>query len=90
MHFVYIIQSISTNRFYIGETKNLSDRLQRHNQNRSKATKNRGPWKVVIVCAMKNKSEAVKLERRLKALKNSRKAIEYLLKHCESIEHSDF
>ncbi len=90
MHYVYIIRSLSSGRFYIGETSNLQDRLIRHNQNRSKATKNRGPWKIVIYCVVQNKSQAVKLERKLKSLKNSRKAIEYLQHHCNSGEHSDF
>ncbi len=90
MHYVYIIRSISSGRFYIGETSNLQDRLNRHNQNRSKATKNRGPWEIVIYCVVQNKSQAAKLEHKLKSLKNSRKAIEYLQKHCEPVEHSDF
>jgi predicted GIY-YIG superfamily endonuclease len=32
MHYVYIIQSqISSNRHYIGSTKNLDNRLKQHN-----------------------------------------------------------
>ncbi len=89
MHYVYILQSLSTKRYYIGETKNISDRLKRHNEKRSKATKGRGPWRVVISCVVENKSTAVRLEKKLKSMKNSEKAIAYLLRHYEKIEHSD-
>ena len=89
MHYVYILQSLSTRRYYIGETKNISDRLKRHNGNRSKATKGRGPWMLVILCIVEDKSTAVRLERKLKSMKNTEKAISYLQRHCKKIEHSD-
>ncbi|MBU2492768.1 MAG: GIY-YIG nuclease family protein [Bacteroidetes bacterium] len=47
-YFVYIIYSAKNDLYYIGHTKNLIDRLTRHNQNRSTFTKNKGPWKLVI------------------------------------------
>ena len=90
MHFVYILKSLKSGRHYIGETKDLSERLQRHNNNRNKYTKGKGPWEIVVYCRVENKSQAVKLERKLKSLKNSLKAIDYVKSHCEKIEHSDF
>jgi GIY-YIG catalytic domain-containing protein len=45
--FVYILQSESTGRYYIGQTKNLEERVTYHNANYSKALRNRGPWKLV-------------------------------------------
>jgi putative endonuclease len=77
-HFVYILKSISSDKHYFGETKDLIDRLKRHNQNRSKATKKRGPWKLVTSIQVNTKSEACKLERKLKNMKNPSKTIEYL------------
>src|SRR5271169_1499575 len=44
---VYILQSESTDRFYIGQTQNLEERLSYHNANYSKSLKNRGPWKLL-------------------------------------------
>jgi hypothetical protein len=44
MHFhVYILQSESTDRFYIGQRQDLEERLSYHNGNYSKSLKNRGP-----------------------------------------------
>ncbi|MCZ7611485.1 MAG: GIY-YIG nuclease family protein [Ignavibacterium sp.] len=40
---VYIIYSESSDLHYIGHTSNLEDRLLRHNSNRNKFTKNKGP-----------------------------------------------
>ncbi|MDE2071792.1 MAG: GIY-YIG nuclease family protein, partial [Patescibacteria group bacterium] len=31
MHFVYILKSIGYNRFYVGYSNNLKDRLHKHN-----------------------------------------------------------
>jgi hypothetical protein len=45
-YFVYILQSESTGRFYIGQTEHLEERIQYHRSNYSKAIKNRGPWKL--------------------------------------------
>ena len=90
MHYVYILESLKTGGRYIGETKDLRERLKRHNQGRSKFTRGKAPWKVLVYCVVKDKSEAVKLERKLKSLKNSEKAIEYLRHHCSVVEHSDF
>ena len=66
MYFTYIIQSESSNRFYIGSTGNLDDRLQRHNQDRSLATKSMGPWKLVFSKTFLTRSEAIALESKIK------------------------
>ena len=77
-YFVYIIYSAKVNIHYTGHTSDLDDRLLRHNNNRSKFTKNKGPWKLVVSYSCSSKSEAYKLELKLKAMKNPAKAIEYL------------
>ena len=75
---VYIIYSSKYNLYYIGHTNNLDDRLKRHNQNRNKFTKGKGPWELIIAFTCSTKSGAYQLELKLKALKNSKLAIEYL------------
>ncbi len=70
MYYTYVIQSLTTGMFYIGQTKNLEDRLKRHNHNRNKFTKGKGPWKLVFVKSFTSRTEAVALEKKLKALKN--------------------
>jgi predicted GIY-YIG superfamily endonuclease len=46
MAWVYVIQN-TENRFYIGMTIDLGERLLDHNNGVSKWTKYRGPWKLV-------------------------------------------
>ncbi len=76
-YFVYIIRSIK-GKHYIGQTNDLSDRLVRHNSNRNKYTKGKGPWELMITYEITSRAEAVRLESYLKKLKNPQKAIEYL------------
>ncbi len=75
---VYIIYSSKSNLYYIGHTNNLTDRINRHNKNRNKFTKEKGSWKLVISYNLNSKSEAYRLELKLKAFKNSRLAVEYM------------
>jgi putative endonuclease len=75
--FVYIIKS-DQGYYYIGNTSNLFERLNRHNTNRSRYTAHKGEWEIVLTKECNSKKEAVQLEYKLKSLKNSQKAIEYL------------
>jgi len=84
-YFVYIIYSTSNKIHYIGHTKNLNDRLLRHNTNRNKFTKGKGPWKLIISCKCNSKAQAYRLELKLKAMKNPDKAIQYLKQLLQSI-----
>ena len=45
--YVYILQSEATGRYYVGQTKDLQDRVAYHRANYSKALKHRGPWILV-------------------------------------------
>ena len=83
-HTVYIIKS-DKGYYYIGQTQDFSDRLHRHNTNRSKATKNKGKWDLVVSLGVNSRSEAMKLESKLKRMKNSQKAIEYFKRLVLSI-----
>ena len=65
-YFVYIIQSEKDGRYYIGSTQNLEERLDRHNQGRSKFTKGRGPWELVYSEDHPNRASAVKRENEIK------------------------
>jgi len=77
-YYVYIIYSSKCNLYYIGHTNNLADRLNRHNQNRNKFTKSKGPWVLIISHSLNTKTEAYRLELKLKAFKKSRLAIDYM------------
>ncbi|MBK8912795.1 MAG: GIY-YIG nuclease family protein [Chlorobi bacterium] len=69
--FIYIIQSQTTGRFYIGQTNNVYQRVVRHNQGGCTATRNKGPWILCAVRAFNSRAEAMAEERALKAKKSS-------------------
>jgi putative endonuclease len=48
MYFVYAISSISKNYIYIGFTKDLDDRLNRHNKGYEKTTKPYLPFVLIF------------------------------------------
>jgi putative endonuclease len=78
-YFVYIIQSKKDGRFYIGSTNNLTERVERHNQGRSRYTKSRGPWELVYKEEHHDRSTAMKKEKEIKNRK-SRQFIESLVR----------
>ena len=79
---VYILYSSSKDRYYIGQTNNIEDRIKRHNSGRSKATKYGMPWKLVYTKGFETRSEAMLYEMKLKSEK-SREYIEELIKCTE-------
>ena len=49
MFTTYILQSAKSGRFYIGHTEDIESRLYRHNSGMVTATRNKGPWRVVLL-----------------------------------------
>ena len=76
--YIYILKS-NLGFHYIGQTSNLLDRLNRHNSNRSKYTKNKGVWELAASYEVPTRAEAVQLESKLKKFKNFSKALDYIL-----------
>ncbi len=76
--YVYILQSESSGRFYIGQTNDLKGRLSYHNSNYSPALKNRGPWKLVHTEQYSSRAQAVRRERQIKSWKD-RAMIEHIV-----------
>ena len=70
MFHVYILLSEKTHKYYIGATGNLPDRLLRHNNGRSKATKTGIPWKLVYSEIFQTRSEAMIRENEIKSWKS--------------------
>ncbi len=46
-HYVYILYSVSKDRYYIGSSADTEKRLLRHNAGVTPSTKAGRPWKVV-------------------------------------------
>ena len=47
MVYVYVLQSLEFDQFYVGMTKDVEIRLKEHNAGKSKYTKSYRPWKLV-------------------------------------------
>ena len=70
--FVYVIQSIESGHYYIGQTNDLAERLRRHNSGIETATARYAPWHLVWQAEKATRSEAVQLETKLKHLSRER------------------
>ena len=69
MFFVYILESRDSKRYYIGQTKNLEERVKRHNQGRNLSTSHYIPWQLKWWKEFESKSEVIRIERKLKSIK---------------------
>lgn len=78
MFHVYILFSAKRNRYYIGFTGNLEDRIKGHNTNHKGFTGHTGDWTIVYQEVFNKKDEAATRERTIKNWK-SRKLIEKLI-----------
>jgi len=79
--FVYILESEIDGSFYVGQTSNLNDRLERHNKGRNRSTKAKKPWKIIWFKEMISRPEAIKLESRIKSWKKRESIINYIEKN---------
>ena len=66
MHYVYILESIKTGRWYIGSASDVEKRLEQHNSGKTKSTKAYLPYKLIYRETYKIKSEARKREIQIK------------------------
>ena len=78
MFYTYVLYSPGKDRFYTGTTRDLIDRLERHNRGASKFTKYGIPWELVFFQSFSTRAEAVRKELEIKSKKSS----EYLRKGC--------
>ena len=78
MYFVYILQSITSKKYYVGQIDNLERKLQQHNSGYSKSTKGGKPWIVKYSEEYCDRSSAVRRENEIKK-KKSRAFIEKLI-----------
>jgi len=69
MFYVYILLSQKDNKRYIGFTDNLDRRLNEHNSGLVKSTKNRRPLILIYKEEFKDKFDAMKREKKIKAKK---------------------
>ncbi len=64
--YVYVLRSLRDKQFYVGLTRNLSARLQAHNNGLVNSTKKRIPFELVYWEGCRDESDAARRERYLK------------------------
>ncbi|NNC70501.1 MAG: GIY-YIG nuclease family protein [Flavobacteriaceae bacterium] len=63
---VCILYSEVRSRCYVGQTANIIERLKKHNQGKVPSSKGGAPWKIVLQFEVSSRSEALKLEKKIK------------------------
>jgi len=72
MFFVYVVKNNISNKFYIGQTSDLENRIKRHNgilKNKAKSFtyKNKGLWELIYKEVYNTRKEAMGREKQLKS-----------------------
>ena len=80
-YFVYILQSEAADKFYIGQTSEIQERLIRHNEGEAdKFTLRYRPWSVFHTISCSSRKQARMVEAHLKRMK-SKKYLRNLKEH---------
>jgi putative endonuclease len=79
-YYVYILYSISKDRYYTGFTHEINTILFKHNSGATPSTRSGIPWKVVYCETCSNKHDAILRESEIKG-KKSRNNIEKLIQN---------
>jgi len=77
---VYILFSKTKNRYYIGYTSNLEDRIVRHNQKSKGFTGNVNDWEIIYTEKYSTKEQAQQRELQIKSWKSRIKIQELITK----------
>ncbi|MDA3840236.1 MAG: GIY-YIG nuclease family protein [Patescibacteria group bacterium] len=83
MYIVYILKSENFNRYYIGHTADLNERLKKHNNGRVKSTKAYKPWLVIYTEEYDTKQDAYRREMKIKSY-NSGEGFKVLLSNVNN------
>ena len=70
--FLYILQSQTSGKFYVGSTDDLDRRLSEHARNHTPSTRGRGPWTLVHKEEFASLLQARRRELEIKRWKSSR------------------
>lgn len=78
-YFVYILYSEYLDKYYVGSTSNVEERLKKHLQNHRGFTGKAKDWKICYQESFKSREEAIVRELKIKGWK-SRKMIVNLIR----------
>ena len=67
MYYTYVLQSEKDDKFYVGFTKDLKLRFDRHNKGLVESTKDRRPFRLIYYEACLSQDDAIKREKYLKS-----------------------
>lgn len=67
MFFVYVLWSDSIQRYYVGSTVDVSNRLREHNAGESASTQRGFPWEIVYVEELPTRGGALRKENQIKS-----------------------
>ncbi len=65
-NFVRTLYSAGKKKYYVGQTQDLEHRLYRHNRGLEHYTRSGVPWNLIWSKECRDRSEAMKLERKIK------------------------
>jgi predicted GIY-YIG superfamily endonuclease len=65
--YVYILESLDRQHFYVGITDDLRTRLAKHNAGEVPHTSKYGPWRIKTYIAFSDEAQAVAFEKYLKS-----------------------
>ncbi len=78
MYTVYIIYSVKINKFYIGFSSNVFERLLKHNRSNKGFSSTGKPWSIVYTEAFKDKKSAMAREKQIKNWKNRNRILDLI------------
>ena len=81
-HYVYILYSLKSDRYYVGCTSDIANRLLQHNSGRNQSTKHGLPWELKYTETFISLNEARCREIEIKK-KKSRKYLEWLINKAD-------
>ena len=72
--FVYILYSASTEKYYVGQTEDLNQRLEKHNSASfiDSSTKPGIPWEMYLAIECISRKQAVNIELHIKKMKSTK------------------
>ena len=86
MYYVYILQSMTSARFYVGHCDHLLKRFHEHGTGQNTSTRNKGPWWMPYYETFSTRSEAMKRENEIKRKKSSKSIRAIITYHLPEVD----
>ncbi len=84
MYVVYILVNGDRNRTYVGQTRDLAERLRLHNAGGVRSTRGHGRWEVLHTEECPSRSAAMERERYYKSAVGRKQIAKLLQERCPS------